>query len=416
LSEKRLAERIHDLKVVDTHEHLYPFHRLMEKGRPDIYTVLEGSYIDWITDLPRESLEALASVLLRIAGSGFYTALALSLKDLYGVDVSRPTAEALSDVSEAIGRAYTSGEWMRRVLKERCGIVKALLDPYWMVWGEKFDRELFAPVLRVNMLLFGYSRTAKDHNGNSPYQLADTLGFDIGHFRDYLEFVDAVIERAKREGYVALKSALAYDRPLTFSDPSEEEARRVFEKGAAATEKEALLFGDFILRRAMAKAYELGLPVQFHTGLGLIEGSNPVNLVNLIRRFPDITFVLFHGGYPWIRETAALALTFRNVYVDLCWLPAISPSACKALLRSLIEVGAISRTMWGGDCWVVEGTYGALMLFKRLLTQVLSGLTSKGFLKPETALEMAEMILRENAERLFHWEGDRPPISATSHI
>jgi len=127
-----------------------------------------------------------------------------------------------------------------------------------------------------------------------------------------------------------------------------------------------------------------------------------MNLVNILRKYSNVNFVFFHGGYPWIRETAALAFSFPNLYLDLCWLPIISPSACKIMLREIIELGLSSRTMWGGDCWVAEATYGALQLFKNILAEVLQDMISDRYLKPDEALGIASGILRENAARFFN--------------
>ena len=128
-----------------------------------------------------------------------------------------------------------------------------------------------------------------------------------------------------------------------------------------------------------------------------------MNMVNLIKKYNDVNFILFHGGYPWIRETAAIALSFQNVYIDLCWLPIISPSACKLLLREIIELGLSSRVMWGGDCWVAEATYGALKIFKNILFEVLGEMVDRVYLNIDGALEIASKILSENAAQIFNF-------------
>ena len=162
------------------------------------------------------------------------------------------------------------------------------------------------------------------------------------------------------------------------------------------------LFQDYMLHYILKGAKDLDFPIRFHTGLARIDGSNPMNLVNLISKYSDVTFILFHGGYPWIRETAAISLSFPNAYVDLCWLPIISPSAYRLLLRELIELGLSSKIMWGGDCWVAEATYGALKIFKNILSEVLGEMANKNYLSTDEALEIASKILSENATRIFN--------------
>lgn len=399
----KISEAIADMHVIDTHEHTYP-EELMVRRNPSIVDIFEGAYIFWITKPPvrKDDFKNLVENVREISGSAFYKACSIAIKGIYGVDIDPPTEEAFKEASDLISEAYKGRSWIRRVFKEYCLIDRALWDPYWDIWRESFDPELFKPVLRINSLLFGYRRDARDHNGNSPYVFEEFLNLKVETFEDYMHLVDRVLEEAKKRGYIALKSALAYDRPILFEEVEESKAREVFNRrGLGLTSKDIKMFQDFILHYILNKAGELGFPVQFHTGLALIEGSNPINLVNLIRKYDNVNFILFHGGYPWIRETAAIAMSFRNVYVDLCWLPIISPSACRLLIREVIELGLSSRTMWGGDCWVAEATYGALKLFKNILSEVLYGMVDEGYLRIDEALEIASRILNENARQVF---------------
>jgi hypothetical protein len=399
----KISEIIADMHVIDTHEHTYPQELVAGRG-PSIVDIFEGAYIFWIAKPPakRDDFKSLVKSVKEISGSAFYKACSIAIKDIYGVDIDPPSEEAFMEASKLIREAYENKYWVRKVFAEYSLIDKALWDPYWDIWRESFDPELFKPVFRINSLLFGYGRGVKDHNGNNPYVFEELLNLKVETFEDYIDLVDRVLEEAKRRGYVALKSALAYDRPILFEDVGREEAERVFNKrGLGLTSRDIKLFQDFILHRILSKASELDLPVQFHTGLALIDGSNPINLVNVIRKYSNVDFILFHGGYPWIREAAAIAMSFQNVYIDFCWLPIISPSACRLLLREVIELGLSGRAMWGGDCWVAEATYGALKLFKNILSEVLYEMVSKGYLKFDESLEIASKILRENATRIF---------------
>ncbi len=398
----KIQDELLTIRVLDTHEHIYPY-RMMLARKPDIFEVLKGSYVSWVARMPRKGdFEGLAESLCRIKGNAFLRSCMRAIKEIYGVSIDKLDEASLKKASEKIAKAYLDENWQRTVLREKAGIDRCILDPYWDVWIEDYDRECFVLALRINMFLFGYNREARDHNGNTPYVLAEKLGFHIDSFDDYLEFVDFTLRKAKEQGYVCLKSALAYDRDLRFDHVEEETARRVFGKGEKElSEGEKRAFGDFVMHYILSRAEEYGFPVQFHTGLALIEGSNPMNLVNLFRRFPGVKFVLFHGGYPWTSETAALALSFPNVYVDLCWLPIISPTASRELLRELIETTGGQKIMWGGDCWVVEGTYGALLSMKSVLARVLAEYVEEGYMSLGDAVDVGERILRLNAEELF---------------
>jgi len=70
-------------------------------------------------------------------------------------------------------------------------------------------------------------------------------------------------------------------------------------------------------------------------------------------------------------------------------------------LREAIELGLSNRIMWGGDCWVAEATYGALRIFKDLLSETLGEMIDDRYLERDEAVEIASKILSGNASRIF---------------
>lgn len=397
----KLLDEINQLHVIDTHEHIYPPEVMLAKG-PTVVDILEGSYLFWIAKpmRNREDYSELAQRIQEVVGSSFFKSCSLAVRELYGVDIDPPSINSLREATERIRESYRNPGWIKTIFRDKALIDKAIWDPYWDILGDSFDPSLFAPVFRIDPFLIGYSRDARDQDGNTPYIFEDRMGIFVERFDDYLTLIDKALEEARRK-CVAIKCASAYLRPISFEFVDEESAREIFEKHGKVKPEEAKLFGDFILNYILEKDREIGLPVQFHTGLARVEGSNPMNLVNIIRKYSDINFMLFHGGYPWIREFAVLGFTFPNVYLDLCWLPMISPSACSALLRELIELGLSGKVMWGGDCWVAEGAYGALKMFRRTLADVLGALVEKEYLTLDESLEIASRILKENPAKLF---------------
>ena len=91
---------------------------------------------------------------------------------------------------------------------------------------------------------------------------------------------------------------------------------------------------------------KLDLPFQIHTGHARIQGSNPMLLADLIAANPKTKFILFHGGYPWIGETGAIATRYKNVWVDSVWLPTISYTMGKRAYQEWLEVMGSNRIMW----------------------------------------------------------------------
>jgi predicted TIM-barrel fold metal-dependent hydrolase len=125
------------------------------------------------------------------------------------------------------------------------------------------------------------------------------------------------------------------------------------------------------------------LPFQIHTGIARIQGSNPMLLTDLIEANPKTKFILFHGGFPWIDETAAIVFTElshgrRNVWLDSVFLPSISYATAKRAYHEWLELMPSDRIMWGSDQIDAEGIYGATEFTRRCLAEVLAEKVIRG--------------------------------------
>ena len=156
------------------------------------------------------------------------------------------------------------------------------------------------------------------------------------------------------------------------------------------------------------------VPYQFHTGLARMYdgGSNALNLSHLFLKFQDVHFDLFHGNYPY-NNLGGMLHQIPNISADLCWLPAISPTAAQRTLTELFEVGdmvsgspyhipSMRTCLFGGDSGIVEGSYGALQLAKDVLIRSLEDLFNRGHILRIDAVDLAERVLYSNPKRIFN--------------
>src|SRR5204862_6814913 len=165
---------------------------------------------------------------------------------------------------------------------------------------------------------------------------------------------------------------------------------------------------DVVMWRLVELSAKDGLPFQIHTGDARIQGSNPMLLVDLIGAKRKTKFVLFHGGYPGVGETGAIAMKYpTRVWVDSCWLPTISYATAKRAFHEWLDVMPSDRIMWGADCNHAEGIYGATELTRRCLAEVLSERIDRGELTEEHAKRIGRQVLRDNALALFPQLKDR---------
>ena len=155
---------------------------------------------------------------------------------------------------------------------------------------------------------------------------------------------------------------------------------------------------------------EHGVPLQVHTGIqagigNILENTRPTLLTSLFRKFGDLKFDIFHGGYPWVIDAGLMAKYFPNVYIDGCWLAQISPSAYREALTSWIETVPSSKIFaWGGDHSQLEHSYSSLSLCRDLIADILAELVSSGYFDCDLAVDTARKILFENGVAFWNLE------------
>ncbi len=390
---EELYTHISGLSVINTHSHHLADGQFPERMGLDF--ILNNSYISWMAAPPGRDIESRKQYLLANRSNSSYRWLAEGIKAIYGVEI---TPENFDRIDGLIREAHRDRDLHIKLLKDPCRYERVILDKYDNPGSDNGHPEIFAPVFRINAFVFGYSREARDHNGNSPYDMLPDQ--NINTLQDYLGAMKSVITEQKRRGAVALKNALAYDRPLIIENDSREKAEMAF-NNPNPTKEQILDFGDFILFQIATIAEELELPIQIHTGLGMLDHTRAIGLRKLIETNPGVKFDLFHAGYPWTSDILALLHNYKNVYADLCWVPLLSTRETIDFIQKVLEIASPHRILWGCDTWTGEESYGALLGVRHALTLALSEMTSDGAMDLEYAKYCARRILHDNAKELF---------------
>ncbi len=413
---KDLVDHMHEGWVIDTHEHL--------QQRPDsfpdnLFALWQQSYVkaDFASAGASAALgeaarspdaaawRRLRPYVRRVSNTAYYRSLLVACHDLYGLEGEDITDDTWQALNEAIQRRNAKPGWGEEVFR-RGKIRKVLLDTFWDQIAEELPLggDFLVRVMRINSFVMGVRRGRVDHGGHSPYSLQEQLGVTVSSLGDYLDLFEAALEWYLTRGAVALKSALAYDRELYFEDVRREDAERLF---AADDDSPQTLqaLGDFMMHHILGRAQELELPVQVHTGYlaggGHLVGRDPKRLTNLLEKYRGVQFDLFHGGYPYAGELAFLGKHYANVYVDLCWLPLISPTAARRYLHEWIEQVPINKILWGGDCTRPDAVYGAVRYGQEVVATVLAEKVREGYMPEDLAFELATRIFHDNAAELF---------------
>jgi hypothetical protein len=239
---------------------------------------------------------------------------------------------------------------------------------------------------------------------------------------DYVsKLVVPTLEAQKKAGAPAIKFEAAYLRPLDFGPVPGRgsfEARDLytrFAKGGAIPRKEALLLQNFLFRVIAREAGRLGMAVHIHTGQGCgnyfdLPGSRPTNLESILDdpTLRKTNFVLLHGGAgPYTHEIAAL-LAKPNVYADFSEQDALlPPRAVASVIREWLEWYP-EKVLYATDLapgppehdWDVIG-YSTNLTARRALAIALTGMMNDKEISREQASELANMVLRGNAMKLY---------------
>lgn len=237
---------------------------------------------------------------------------------------------------------------------------------------------------------------------------------------EYLKnVVTATLERHKRDGAVAAKFEAAYLRRLDFDEASEPEARRVYAKYAKGGEPPAAEYKtlqDYLFRYIARECGRLGMAVHIHAldGAGSFykqSGSNPLLLESAFNDpvLRKTNFVIVHGGYPFTKQTASL-MGKANVYADFSAQTFfLYPRALSEVLRNWLEYFP-EKVLFGTDAFALtpeigweEGAWLASVTARQALALALTGMINDGEISRDRAVELARMVMRENAARLYNF-------------
>jgi uncharacterized protein len=239
--------------------------------------------------------------------------------------------------------------------------------------------------------------------------------------------VTPTLERQKQNGAVAIKFEAAYLRTLDFGPvPIHPEAVQtqaaalygIYVHGDVPARDAYITLQNYLVRYIAREAGRLGLPVHFHTGGGcgsyfMLNGSNPANLESVLSdaNLRKTNFVLLHAGAGAFTKQTAYLLMKPNVYADFSeqtWL--ISTRALSQVIRDFLEWYP-EKILFGTDLypntaeidWDSVGwqtTHSA----REALAIALTGMIQDGEITRERALELAHMVLHDNAAKLYGWQ------------
>jgi predicted TIM-barrel fold metal-dependent hydrolase len=225
--------------------------------------------------------------------------------------------------------------------------------------------------------------------------------------------VTPTLERHKQGGAVAEKFEAAYLRSLAFDAADAAQADRVY-RLRAPNDADYKVLQDYLFRYIALECGRLGMAVHLHTMAGAggyfdVAGANPLNLEGVLNdpALRRTKFVMVHGGWPFTREITPL-LEKPNAYLDFSAQSLVlSPATLAGTLREWLE-HVPEKVMFATDAYPFSSELGweesgwiSAHNGREALGRALTAMLRDGLITHARAVELARMVLRENARGLY---------------
>ncbi|MFG2005069.1 amidohydrolase family protein [Spirillospora sp. NPDC048911] len=233
------------------------------------------------------------------------------------------------------------------------------------------------------------------------------------------EFADAfaheLATQCGDQAVVGLKSVIGYRHGLDFEaeSPSPAAVKSCAESWLQAAEPESVpqLKDPVLLRHVLYTGArlggEMGLPLQFHTGLGdtslHLGRVDPLHLTDFIRQVQDCgtTVVLLHG-YPFHRNASYLAHAYPHVYTDVGLSLNYVGRWAHKILSEVLELAPFAKVLFSTDAYgLADLYYLGTVLFRRAMQSCCEQAVASGDWADEDARRVAQMVGSENALRIY---------------
>lgn len=414
--EQRIRDYINNLRIVDTHEHMFHPEKLKntyfldftlmlhQNGYDDLVSAgMPDSIYNMIFNSPRTPAEKWRLIepwWKNSFNTASHKVIMVAAKNMYGMNELNDST--VSELSGLMRQAY-NGDWFNYMLQEVCRFDYVIQESEALGENRKYIKytEKFSQWLTIR----------------SKFRIDSLAAVQIEPIYTLDNFVNSMklaFEAAVKRGMVAVKVNIAYARTLSFDKVSSDAAKKVFrtltngDESLELSFKDAKPLQDYMLHQLLLMAKDHHLPVAFHTGLqagngNILANSDPELLTNLFFEYPEINFVLYHSSYPFGGTLSAIVKNFKNVSLDMNWTYSISPSYSERYLNEWLETVPASKIMaFGGDQRSVENTYGELEFAKKVISNVLINKVRDGYFTEAEAKRIASMILHDNAVKFYN--------------
>jgi len=320
------------------------------------------------------------------------------------------------------------GENWPTIVLDKAGVEIALVNATQLGAGQRNDRFRWVPYADPLLWPFAGDKSRLFYSGgpSSIAQLQRELSIASlpGTLDQYVaQLVEPTLARWQNSGAVAVKFLAAYTRSLDFQPVAAEAAAAAYSRaasGSALDPAQTKALEDYLFYEICARAAAHKLVVHVHTGNGngpyFNNGrADPLLLETALnsKALRNTRFVLLHGGWPFALNAQAM-MDKPNTYGDF------SAQTFYLTTHALAEVlrGWLAwhpeRVLFGSDAYSDANTplsdyeeKQVLMAQKsrRALAIALTAMVRDQEITQARAVEIARMVMRDNAVALYGLRG-----------
>lgn len=353
---------------------------------------------EWWKANPSLALKGFEKVIKSFILTGTFQCTCRGLHLLYGIDLLGFNLEAWKKADAIVSKNYADiFSWYQQAMEKAhfTELIRPVHPEFYFRQESSATKQqelsFTHTIMRIDPFLDLWSMD--NPSRDSLVKIAGVDPVDANGWKAFLKFY---FDKAEQNHSVGIKQLQAYYRKLNFKFRNDGEVKF---RGNLSKD-EVIVFQDWVMHECCRLANQKNWIHQIHVGTHNLEESNPLPLIQLGEKYPDMKIVMLHC-WPFLKEAAFLAKNKPNFYIDTCWLPVLSPDFLSEALDTYLNYVPYHKIMLDHDSTSVEMAVGSSLFIRQILTEKLLDQQKKLKLNTAELKAIALDLLHNNSVRLY---------------
>ncbi len=353
---------------------------------------------EWWMSNPAGVVEYFKKMTEFYALNGTFQCTIKGFQSLYGITLSDFKLSDWKRADSMIRENYASiFEWYTRAMNKAhfTEMIRPVHPEFYLLKesdnSAKAELSFTHTIMRIDPFLEMWKPVSKRRDNLA--RIANIEPVDAESWRLFLKFY---FDLAAKNNTVGIKQLQAYSRDLNFEPRNDKDVKFRGDLNS----QEISVFQDWVMHECCRMANEREWTHQIHVGTHNMPASNPLPLERMAERYPSMKIVMLHCLH-YFNESAYLAKSKSNIYIDCCWLPILSPFFFSQALDTYLNYVPSNKIMLSHDATTIEMAVGSSLFTREILADKL--LEQQNILKLSNSQvkKIALDMLHNNAVRIY---------------